>query len=88
MSYYEAMMLVCFGISWPVSIFKSLRTKNVSGKSPGFMVLVACGYAFGIIHKYFFLCDWVIYLYAFNLLLVLTDLFLYFYYLRPAPVTS
>ncbi|MBT3181467.1 MAG: hypothetical protein HN337_03045 [Deltaproteobacteria bacterium] len=82
MSYLEAIMLICFGISWPISIAKSIRTKVVIGKSPLFMMVVALGYACGVLHKYYYSRDWVIYLYAINMLLVLTDLALYYHYSR------
>ena len=80
MHFFEAMMLVCFGIAWPLSIRKSLKTKIVRGKSPLFMIVIAFGYTFGIIYKYYALRDWVIYLYAVNLIMVLIDLSLYYYY--------
>jgi hypothetical protein len=51
MSVFETVMLICFGVSWPVSIAKTLRTKVVVGKSPLFMVIVCVGYACGIAHK-------------------------------------
>jgi hypothetical protein len=86
MSYFEMMMLVCFGISWPLSIQRSIQTKVVRGKSVGFMSVVAVGYVFGILHKYYHMRDWVMILYIFNLLLVLTDIYLYFYYSRRYPL--
>jgi len=70
-------MLVCFGISWPISILKALRTKVVDGKSPIFMSIVALGYVCGILHKIAYSRDRVILLYMFNLVMVLIDLFLY-----------
>jgi hypothetical protein len=81
MSVFEVAMLICFGVSWPVSIAKSIRTRIVSGKSPLFMVVVCFGYAFGIIHKLMYSMDWVIVLYVLNLILVLIDLILYFKYI-------
>jgi hypothetical protein len=33
MSVFEIAMLVCFGAAWPVSIYKSLKTRAVAGKS-------------------------------------------------------
>ena len=75
-------MLVCFGISWPVSIAKTLRTKVVAGKSPAFMAIVSLGYLSGIVHKLLFSPDWVTGLYALNLTMVLTDLVLYTRYAR------
>jgi hypothetical protein len=79
------MMLLCFGASWPFSIAKALRTRQVSGKSPIFMLLIIAGYAGGITHKILNppapdapgLAAYVIWLYALNFLLVTTDLSLY-----------
>jgi hypothetical protein len=80
MSIFEALMLICFGLSWPISIYKSLKTKIVIGKSPMYMIIVCIGYLCGIAHKVFFSMDWIIILYAVNLLMVLFDLFLYYKY--------
>ena len=80
-SIWEVLFLLCFAVSWPVSIAKSLRTKVVMGKSPIFMSLVILGYVFGIIHKLLYSRDIVVFLYLFNALLVGTDLFLYFLYI-------
>ena len=84
MSIFEAGMLICFGISWPISIAKSIRTKVVVGKSPLFMAILCLGYASGIAHKWLYSRDPVIALYTINLLLVATDLALYFKYLARA----
>lgn len=80
MSPFEALMLICFGLSWPISILKSLRTKKVTGKSPGFMIIVIIGYASGMVHKIIYSMDWVIYLYCLNMIMVTMDLLLYFRY--------
>ena len=80
-SIWEVLFLLCFAVSWPVSIAKSLRTKMVIGKSPFFMSLVILGYIFGIIHKALYSHDIVIWLYVFNATLVATDLTLYFVYI-------
>lgn len=79
-SIFEILFLLCFAVSWPVSIYKSLRTKVVRGKSPMFMAIVMLGYVFGIIHKVLYSFDGVTFLYAFNFCLVGIDLFLYFRY--------
>lgn len=81
MSLFEALMLICFGLSWPVSIAKSIRTKVVEGKSPAFMGILCVGYASGIAHKVLFAFDWITALYALNLVLVTVDLALYYRYL-------
>jgi len=64
MSVFEAVMLVCFGVSWPISIAKSLRTRKVEGKSPLFMAIVCFGYLNGVIYKVSQSFDWIIALYA------------------------
>lgn len=81
MSIFEIGMLICFGVSWPISIAKALRTKKVEGKSPVFMALICLGYMSGILHKVLFAMDGVVILYAINMLMVAIDLFLYFRFL-------
>lgn len=81
MSIFEAIMLVCFGTSWPLSIIKTLRTKVVEGKSPLFMAIVGIGYVSGIIHKIVFSFDWILLLYILNLVMIAIDLGLYYRYL-------
>ena len=91
MSVFEATMLICFGVSWPISIAKSLRTKVVSGKSPLFMSILCLGYLSGVLHKALYSRDWIILLYVLNLIMVAIDLALYFHYLpreRQAPATG
>ncbi|MDD4848663.1 MAG: hypothetical protein PHR53_07875 [Bacteroidales bacterium] len=80
-SIWEIAMLLCFACSWPVSIVKAIRTKIVIGKSPFFMIIIIIGYIFGIIHKAAFDPDLVTFLWAFNMLLVCTDLILYYIYI-------
>ncbi len=80
MSIFEIIMLLCFGLSWPISIAKALRTQQVAGKSPLFMIVICVGYLSGIIHKLLYARDWVIALYVLNMLMVATDLYLYFRY--------
>ena len=41
---YEAVMLVCFGTSWPFALLKTIRVKNPTGKSLLFMYLILIGY--------------------------------------------
>lgn len=86
MSYFEAGMLICFGVSWPISILKSLRTRVVAGKSPLFMSVVFVGYICGLLHKICYAYDWVTALYVFNLVMVGTDLALYFFFRKRGSV--
>ena len=88
MSIFEPMMLICFGISWPVSIAKALKTKTVAGKSPLFMAILCAGYLCGIAHKLLNSFDWIIALYITNFIMVAFDLFLYYHYLPRKPIIS
>ena len=40
MSVFEAGMMVCFGISWPVAALKTYKCKCVHGKSIHFSMLI------------------------------------------------
>ena len=68
MDIFEAIMMICFGASWPASIHKTVKVKNPAGKSMIFLWLVEI-YK---LHR----PDWVIALYCLNALMVATDLFL------------
>lgn len=80
-SIWEILMLLCFAFSWPISILRALRTKIVIGKSPVFMIIIIIGYVFGIVHKVLHNYDLVTYLYLMNLIIVATDLSIYFRYI-------
>ena len=80
MSIFEVAMLICFGVSWPISIAKSVRTKVVSGKSPVFMAIICLGYISGATHKILYSLDWVISLYVLNMIMITIDMVLYFKY--------
>ena len=82
MSGWEAGMLICFGVSWPVSIAKALRTKRSDGKSRLFLSILLAGYTFGLLHKWHHGRDWVMALYALNFTLVAIDLALCLHYRR------
>ena len=77
---FEIIMLLCFGASWPFSVYKTWKTKTSKGKSLVFLYLVLIGYISGCIHKIFYHPDAVLYLYVFNGLIVLTDLILCYRY--------
>lgn len=81
MSVFEGIMLICFGASWPVSIAKTIKAKNPAGKSMIFLYLVFVGYVCGCFHKYYYAWSPFIWLYAFNGVMVATDITLTHYYL-------
>ena len=47
----EALMILCFGLSWPLSIRKSWVSRTAKGKSLFFQLFILAGYAVGIIRK-------------------------------------
>lgn len=74
---FESIMLVCFGLAWPFSIYKSWKSRQVGSKSFIFLLALLVGYVAGIIHKLFYAFDWVVYLYVLNGVMVAIDMSLY-----------
>lgn len=77
---FEAGMLVGFGVSWPVAVIKTYRSKTVVGLSGVFLWFIFVGYVCGILFKVFGSLDWVTWFYAMNLVLVVAELALYYRY--------
>ena len=79
----EALMLLCFGLAWPFSIFKMWRVRRTDGKSPVFVTVVLCGYLAGLAAKLLASSHAgvapppICLLYSFNALLVSVDLIVY-----------
>lgn len=82
MSIFELGMLICFGVSWPISVVKSYRMRTTKGKSLPFTLAIVIGYIMGITHKLLYSRDIVLVMYIINLLMVSTDIALYFRNLR------
>lgn len=80
MSVFEAGMMVCFGISWPIAAYKTYKSKCVGGKSIYFSYLILLGYIFGILHKIIYSMDYVIILYLLNTLFLIIDMCLWYKY--------
>lgn len=75
----EAAMVISFGISWPVSIYKSYTSRTAKGKSLVFLIFVFCGYIFGIWRKVLEVpVTYVLFFYILNAILVFLDILLYF----------
>lgn len=77
MSIFEAFMLVCFGVAWPLSIWRSFRSRRNDGKSVWFLLVVFVGYVSGTIHKFMYNLDGVVILYMANGVMVAIDSALY-----------
>lgn len=71
----EAGMLVCFGISWPFNIAKSLRSRTAKGKSVAFELLIIAGYLCGLVGKIILgNLSYVVFFYIADILMVAADL--------------
>jgi hypothetical protein len=73
---FETSMLLCFGLAWPFSIYRTWKTKTSTGKSMFFLCIVLLGYAFGIFFKIYGKLDEVIFLYILNSTLITMDMVL------------
>lgn len=83
--FFEFAMLFTFGFSWPFAIWRTYKAKRVDGKSPMFMIIVLLGYCCGIVARLIDSDtgnDWLCFVYLLDMLLVSTDLTLYFHYSR------
>jgi hypothetical protein len=75
----ECTMLICFGLSWPISVYKSLKSRSTAGKSVAFTVAILIGYAAGIAGKFISgNVNYVLALYLLNFAVVSVDFALYF----------
>ena len=75
----ETIMLICFGISWPISVYKSFKSKTTKGKSVIFTLAIIVGYLAGIAGKIIGgKNNYVLLLYIINLIFVCIDFALYF----------
>ena len=79
MQIFEFIMLACFGLSWPISVYKSIKSKSTQGKSIVFIIAIIIGYISGIIGKIVnHQLTYVLIIYCFNLIVVSIDLVLFF----------
>ena len=80
MQIFEFMMLACFGLSWPISVYKSIKCRSTQGKSIVFIIAIIIGYVSGIIGKIVNdQLSYVLIVYCFNLAVVSIDLALFFF---------
>ena len=75
----EATMLICFGLSWPINLYKNFHARTARGMSLAFILLIISGYVAGIWAK----CmsgqiNYVLAVYIVNLVIVLANLAVYF----------
>ena len=74
----EAIMLICFGLSWPESLIKNIKAKSAKSMNIYFTLLIIVGYLAGItskiINREF---TYVFGIYIFNLVIVTSNIFVY-----------
>lgn len=75
----EAVMLICFGLSWPISLLKNIRARSAKSMSLQFIILIIIGYIAGIISKFVsHRINYVLLVYLFNLIVISFNLIVYF----------
>ena len=57
MSILEVLMIVCFGVAWPINLYNSFKSKSTKGKNLLFMSFIVLAYVFGILNKLFVSVD-------------------------------
>lgn len=76
---FEAAMIILFGLSWPLSVWKSWRSRTTKGKSLLFEVFIFVGYLCGIAGKLItHNITYVLVFYLINIAMVVVDLALYY----------
>ena len=78
-SILETVMLICFGLSWPVSVVKNIRAGTAKGMSLPFILLISAGYIAGIAAKFVSgNVNYVLIVYIVNLLAVSVNIPVYY----------
>lgn len=79
-SILETIMLICFGISWPLNLVKAYKARTAKGTSLAFILLIITGYLAGIAAKLAGgSINYVLAAYLFNLVAVSLNLAVYFH---------
>ena len=75
----ETVMLICFGFSWPLTVYRNIKSRTAKTMSLGFILLIIIGYIAGITAK--ISSDnigFVLGVYILNLAIVSVNLVVYF----------
>lgn len=77
-SVLEAVMLVCFGLSWPINAMKAFKSRTAVGTSWMFLGLITFGYIAGIAAKFVGgMVNWVLVVYFINLAALVVNWVIY-----------
>lgn len=75
----ETMMLVAFGLSWPINVIKNIKARTAKSMSLWFILLIIFGYIAGIAAKIISnRINYVLAVYILNLIMVSANLVVYF----------
>lgn len=75
----ETLMIVSFGISWPMNVIRTYRSRSTKGKSILFNYFILFGYICGIFAKILSnTYNLAFYFYFPNIILVTCDIILYY----------
>lgn len=75
----EAVMLICFGLSWPLNAYKNYRAGTAAGTSWQFIALITAGYFAGIAAKFVSgNLNWVLIVYFINVVCIAANWLVYF----------
>ena len=75
---FEALMLVCFGFSWPLNVIKAYKARTAKGTSLAFIFLIITGYIAGITAKFInHQFNYVLAVYFLNLAIVMMNVLVY-----------
>ncbi len=78
-SVLEAIMLICFGFSWPMNVIKAVKARSAKSMSLPFILLIISGYIAGISAKIISgQVNFVLLVYFINLIIVSLNLAVYF----------
>ena len=76
---FETIMLVCFGMSWPINVVKAYKAGTTKGTSLPFILLIITGYLAGITAKIVNgQFNYVFIVYIINLVIVMLNVVVYF----------
>lgn len=82
--FLEAVMIVCFGISWPINIAKAWKARTAKGTSVLFYSFIWIGYAAGITNKILgasvgaYQYNYVFFFYILNITMVTVGILVWF----------
>lgn len=78
-SIFESIMLICFGLSWPLNVIKAYKARTAKGTSLPFILLIITGYIAGITAKVITgQINYVLIVYLLNLAIVSMNVVVYF----------